>query len=360
MQAFANGEQEQKQEVRPETSRGTGTALLPARVIADLGHKYRLITPLGELWGELSGKYRFMLSEGEGGLVPVVGDWVAADCRPSDGSATIRGVLARKSQISRQAAGQETKEQIVAANVDVLFLVAALNHDFNVRRLERYLIMAYSSGAMPVIVLSKADLCSDLPLYLAQAEGAAPGVPVLAVSALEDHGIEQLAPYLSGARTCALAGSSGSGKSTLLNRLAGREIQATGGIRESDSRGRHTTTHRELFPLPGGGVLIDTPGMRELQLWDGGHDGLSSAFSDIEELAQRCRFRDCRHRGEEGCAVREAVASGELENSRLVNYHKTQRELDYQAAKERKQQAVRVRGGSRKKSRTPADWRKEY
>ncbi|WP_223068956.1 ribosome small subunit-dependent GTPase A [Paenibacillus caui] len=336
----------------------SGSEQCPARVIADLGQKYRLITPFGEMWGELTGRFRHRLdTEGEG-TFPAVGDWVAAECRPLEGSASIHGVLTRRSQISRQAAGGQTKEQIVAANVDVLFLVAALNHDFNLRRIERYLIMAYSSGVTPVILLSKADLCEDPASYILQVQSIAPGVPVFAVSALEDQGMEQLSPYLKTGITCALTGSSGSGKSTLLNRLAGKALQATQEIREDDSRGRHTTTHRELFPLPGGGVLIDTPGMRELQLWDGGGDGLSGAFADIEELAAGCRFRDCRHQRELGCAVQEAVRTGQLDASRLANFHKTARELKYQAAKERKREAVRAKGGNRKKARSNA-WSSE-
>lgn len=328
---------------------GTLEGTVPARITADFGQKYRLITPFGELWGELTGKLRHELEEGNG-VVPAVGDWAAAICRPQEGAAAIHGVLPRTSQISRQAAGAEVKEQIVAANVDVLFLVAALNHDFNLRRLERYLIMAYSSGATPVILLSKADVCDSPEDYIAMAEGIAPGVPVLAVSALAGTGLEQLAPFLAGGATCALTGSSGSGKSTLLNRLAGEELQQTQGIREDDSRGRHTTTHRQLFPLPGGGVLIDTPGMRELQLWDGGADGISGAFADIEELAAKCRFRDCKHERELGCAVKEAVRSGQLDPSRLSNFRKTARELKFQAAKGQQRQRQTLRGKNGRKS----------
>ncbi|AWB43501.1 ribosome small subunit-dependent GTPase A [Paenibacillus sp. CAA11] len=328
----------------------------PARITADLGQKYRLITPYGEMWGELTGKLRYTLSEG-GGL-PAVGDWIFAECRHQDGAASIHGVLSRHSQISRQAAGSVIKEQIIAANVDVLFLVTALNHDFNLRRLERYLIMALSSGVTPVILLSKADLCEDPARFIRQAESIAPGVNVHAISALEDQGLEQLAPYLSAGTTCALTGSSGCGKSTLLNRLAGQTLQLTQEIREDDSRGRHTTTHRELFPLPGGAVLIDTPGMRELQLWDGGNDGLSGTFADIEELAARCRFRDCRHEREQGCAVREAIEAGELEPSRLESFRKTARELEFQAAKERQREAIRAKGTQKKPARR-SSWKSE-
>ena len=330
----------------------------PARVTVDLGQKYRLITSHGELLGEMTGRMRHDLDRGIG-TAPAVGDWVAVISRPEDGAASIHGVLGRTGQISRQAAGQQTKEQIVASNVDVLFLVVALNHDFNLRRLERYLIMAYSSGASPVILLSKSDLCEDVEYYKEQVESIAPGVPVCAVSALEDQGLDQLTPFLREGMTCALTGSSGCGKSTLLNRLAGEDYQVTQGIREDDSRGRHTTTHRELFPLPGGGVLIDTPGMRELQLWDGGGEGLGGAFSDIEGLAEHCRFRDCTHTKEQGCAVLEAVRNQEMQASRLTNFHKTARELKYQAKKESQRSSMKDKSAPKTKRNKAVDWRGE-
>lgn len=339
---------------------GSSATLSAARVLADYGQKYTLITSEGELWGEVTGKFRYGIQEGGAQELPVVGDWVAVEIRKGDGAASIHHILPRYSQVSRQAAGNEIKEQIVAANVDILFLVMALNHDFNLRRLERYLIMAWNSGVTPVVLLSKTDLCDQLEDYIAQVKQTAIGVDVIAVSALQNQGMEQLAPYLSTGNTCALTGSSGCGKSTLLNRLSGSEVQLTQDIREQDSKGRHTTTHREIFTLPSGAALIDTPGMRELQLWDDGGTGVSDVFTEIDELAKLCRFRDCKHEQELGCAVQNAIQQGELEPSRLANYHRTSRELKYQANKQRQQEMMRAKATKKKpkKSRkfTPQDW----
>ncbi|MGG3455299.1 ribosome small subunit-dependent GTPase A [Paenibacillus rhizolycopersici] len=338
----------------------------PGRIIADHGHKYRIASERGEGWAEMSGRLQYEL--GERSEFPAVGDWVALRfLSESDGDAVIHGLLPRSSRISRRAAGSVPMEQVVAANVDLLFLVAALNMDFNLRRLERYLIMAWNSGASPVIVLSKADLCDDPERYVAETESIAPGVPVIAVSALEDLGREQVDVLLKPGVTVALTGSSGAGKSTILNWMAGEEVQKTQAIREDDSRGRHTTTHRELFVLPQGAVMIDTPGMRELQLWDD-EGGWSEAFGDIEELAKQCRFGDCRHQREAGCAVREALQSGQLERKRFENYLKTQRELKFQAEKEQsRQRSVRAatsskagrqetRGKGKQRRRYASDW----
>lgn len=228
--------------------------------------------------------------------------------------AVIHGVLPRHSIISRKVAGPTQEEQIVASNVDTLFLVSALNDDFNVRRMERYLIMAWNSGANPVILLTKADLCTDAELKMAEMQQAAPGVPVHVVSALLGDGREELQPYIGSGQTVALTGSSGCGKSTMVNWLSGRNLQLTQDVREGDSRGRHTTTHRELFVLPDGGIIVDTPGMRELQLWED-DGGLDLAFGEISTLAAECRFSDCTHKREEGCAVLEAAASGVLDGS---------------------------------------------
>jgi len=324
----------------------------PGRIIADHGHKYRVATERGEGWAEMSGRLQFEL--GERSEFPAVGDWVAVRflC-DSGGDAVIHGVLPRTSRISRRAAGSVPTEQVVAANVDLLFLVAALNLDYNLRRLERYLIMAWNSGATPVIVLSKADLCDDPERYVAEAESIAPGVPVIAVSALEDLGREQVDDLLKPGVTVALTGSSGAGKSTILNWMAGKDVQKTQAIREDDSRGRHTTTHRELFVLPQGAVMIDTPGMRELQLWDD-DGGWSEAFGEIEELVKQCRFSDCQHKREAGCAVREALQNGQLERKRFENYLKTQRELKFQAAKEQtRQRSVRAASSGKSSRREP-------
>ncbi|WP_334072886.1 MULTISPECIES: ribosome small subunit-dependent GTPase A [Paenibacillus] len=320
----------------------------PGRVIADYGHKYRIVTKRGEGWAELSGRIQHEL--GDRSAYPAVGDWIAVRFMAEEqNEGIIHGILPRASRISRRAAGSVPTEQMIAANVDVLLLVAALNFDFNLRRLERYLVMAWNSGANPVILLSKADLCEDPGHHVRETESIAPGVPVIAVSAKEDQGREELEALLRPGMTVALTGSSGAGKSTILNWLAGKEIQLTQGIRESDSRGRHTTTHRELFILPQGAVMIDTPGMRELGLWEDG-GGWSEAFTDIEELGRKCRFGDCRHEREEGCAVKAAVNRGELDPKRLENYRKTERELKFQASKEQ----IRQRNDRKSKGKKDA------
>ncbi|MBW4080374.1 ribosome small subunit-dependent GTPase A [Paenibacillus sp. S150] len=307
---------------------------VPGRIVGDFGSKYRVMSENGETWGELAGRLRHTLAYS--GEYPAIGDWVILGMQEGGAHAVIHGVLPRHSVISRKVAGNTLEEQIVASNVDTLFLVSALNDDFNVRRMERYLIMAWNSGANPAILLTKADLCPDAEGKIAEMVRVAPGVPVHAVSALLGDGRDELLPYISPGQTVALTGSSGCGKSTMVNWLSGQNLQLTRDVREGDSRGRHTTTHRELFLLPDGGIIVDTPGMRELQLWEDG-GGLDLAFGDISRLAAECRFSDCRHGHEEGCAVLEAVASGALEEKRLVNYRKTQRELQYQSSKEVKQ-----------------------
>jgi len=304
---------------------------VPGRVSLEHKRMYRIRTEDGELLAEPSGKLRYEATGRDD--LPAVGDWVAATARPDEGKATIHAVLPRTSKFSRRAAGSEPIEQIVAANVDTVFLVSSLNRDFNPRRLERYLLLAWESGANPVIVLTKADACPDPSPYVEQAEAIGLGVPVHAVSAETGEGMEAVRHYVSLGRTAALLGSSGVGKSTLANALAGESRLAVAGIREQDARGRHTTTHRELFPLPSGGVLIDTPGMREIQLWDAGA-GLTETFEDVVAAARGCRFADCRHEREPGCAVREALRDGTLSEGRYRNYRKMEAEAAYAARKE--------------------------
>jgi ribosome biogenesis GTPase len=304
-----------------------GDGLVPARVSAQHRGAYKVLTVAGELTAHVAGRLRHDVGW-RVGMLPAVGDWAAV--RIEGDAATIADVLPRRSQFTRQAAndGGRTEVQIVAANVDVVFVVAALNIDVRegfLRRLERYLALAWESGAQPVIVLTKSDLCDDVESAVLAVQAIAYGVPVHAVSNVTGEGVDEVAAYAQPGVTVALLGSSGVGKSTLVNRLAGREVLATREIR-SDGVGRHTTTHRELVPLADGGLLLDTPGMRELQLWDA-DQGVGATFSDVEELAAQCRFGDCSHDGEPGCAVREAIHDGRLPRDRLTSYNKLQREL---------------------------------
>jgi ribosome biogenesis GTPase len=301
--------------------------LLPGRVSAQNRGAYRLLTADGERVAVLGGKLRHaVLSAGER---PAVGDWVA--CAPADERAVVHAVLPRTTAVVRKAAGSGVDEQLIAANVDVLFLVSGLDGDFNLRRIERYVTLAWDSGTQPVILLNKADLRPDVSEVLDELRLTGWGIPVHPISSLAGDGLEPLRPYLAPGRTVAIVGSSGVGKSTLVNRLVGGERQRTGEVRAGDERGKHTTTARELIVLPDGGVLVDTPGMRALQLWPGG-DGLDATFADITELARECRFSDCAHAAEPGCAVLAAVGVS-LDAARLENYHKLLRE---QAFLERK------------------------
>lgn len=303
------------------------------RVALEHTHLYRVYTEQGEVLAEVSGKMRY---EAVGRAdFPAVGDWVVLRRRDGEDRATVHAILPRFSKFSRKVAGLTTEEQIVAANVDTVFLVMALNNDFNVRRLERYLVLAWESGANPVIVLTKADLCDDVEDKVAEVEGVAFGLPIHVVSAHQQAGTEALASYLIEGQTVALLGSSGVGKSTLVNALAGDVLQTVQEIRTGDDRGRHTTTHRELILLPQGGLMMDTPGMREIQLWDAG-DGLEGTFEDIEALTRSCRFNDCTHSNEPGCAVQAALTNGSLDAERYRSYEKLQRELRYLARKENK------------------------
>jgi len=299
--------------------------LVAGRVGAEHRGALVVFTENGDMIAKPSGALRHNAA-GRGDL-PAVGDWVALRPRPGDETATIVAVLPRRTKFSRKGAGAQTEEQVLAANIDVLFLVSALTQELSLRRIERYLALAWESGAEPVVVLNKLDLCDDLPDALAEVGSVAVGAPVHAVSSVTGEGFGELERYLAGHRTVALLGSSGVGKSTILNRLLGTEQQRTQDVR-ADDRGRHTTTHRELVPLPGGGLVIDTPGIRELQLWDA-DEGLGSTFADIEALAEACRFTDCRHETEPGCEILRALGDGSLTEERLESYRKLQKELAY-------------------------------
>ena len=295
--------------------------LVPARVIVRHNHMYSVVAEIDgdttELRAEVAGRLKHAAVASRD--LPQVGDWVAV--RVSVGSASIHAVLPRRSRFSRKAAGRGSDEQIVAANADTVLLIAGLDNDYSPRRIERYLVMAWESGAAPVVVLNKCDLCDDVDARVAEVGDVAVGVPIHAISALRGDGLAALDPSFAAGKTVALLGSSGVGKSTLINRLLGEDVLATQPVRNHDSRGRHTTTHRQLMLLPNGGLVIDTPGMRELQLWDA-DEGLHVAFDEIETLARGCRFADCTHRDEPGCAVRDAV-----DEERLASFHKLQREL---------------------------------
>jgi ribosome biogenesis GTPase / thiamine phosphate phosphatase len=300
----------------------------PARVSLEHTHIYRVLTADGEHLARVSGRLRHAAS-GRADF-PAVGDWVAIQIPAGGGDARIRAVLPRLSRFSRRAAGDVTEEQVVAANIDVVFLVSGLDGDFNPRRIERYLVTAWESGASPVILLNKADLVDDPAAIEREVADLAQGVPVHAISATRLDAIDRVRQYLAVGRTAALLGSSGTGKSSIANALLGEARLRTHDVRESDSRGRHTTTGRQLLLVPGGGILIDTPGMRELQLWETG-EAVAGAFADIESIAEGCRFRDCRHAGEPGCAVTAAVAAGMLPATRLESFRKLQSEQDHQS-----------------------------
>lgn len=289
--------------------------LSPARVVIQHRGGYELLGADGESTATLSGKIRHAAAAAAD--LPAVGDWVLVQ------GGLIHAVLPRRTRFSRRAAGGRTDEQIVAANVDVVFVVMGLDPDFNVRRLERYLTFAWESGAEPVVVLTKTDIAVDAAGQVAEVARSAPAVPVHAVSGITGEGLDAVDARLSGHRTYAFLGSSGVGKTTLINRLAERDL-ATGGLRR-DGRGRHTTTRRELLVIPGRAVIIDTPGMRELQVWEATR-GLEDAFADVSALASACRFSDCRHAGEPGCAVEAAIAAGTLDAARLASLRKLERE----------------------------------
>ena len=257
--------------------------------------------------------------------MPGVGDWVVLKDAPGhDRTAVIDRVLARRTVFTRGAAGRQARAQVVAANVDLVFAVCGLDADFNVRRIERYLARIWASGAQPSVILNKADICEDTATRIAEVERQCPGVPVHVTSALRSEGIKSVRACIHHGMTVAVVGSSGAGKSTLVNALLGEDRMLTGKVRARDGRGCHVTTHRQLVLLPEGGLLLDTPGMRELQLVD--EEGIDAVFKDIAALSTRCRYRDCRHDTEPGCAVKDAVESGDIAADRLEHYRKLEKE----------------------------------
>jgi ribosome biogenesis GTPase len=298
--------------------------LVPGRVVAGHTRLLRVHTEDGEVLAETAGGLKHHARTAED--LPAVGDWVALRPRDAGQRAVIQAVLPRRTGFVRRAPGDRTVAQVLAANVDTVFLVMGLDGDFNPRRLERALVLAWESGARPVVLLNKSDLCDDVEGRRAEIEAVAPGVPVRVIAAKPGEGLDALAPWLVPGHTVALLGSSGVGKSTLVNRLLGREKQKTREVRATDQRGRHTTSHRELIPLPGGALLLDTPGLREIQLWSDGA-GFEAAFGDVQGLAASCRFTNCSHGTEPGCAVRGAVAAGRLDTARLDSFLRLQAEL---------------------------------
>jgi ribosome biogenesis GTPase len=321
-----------------ETQQVTGS--FPGRVVSEQRNIYQVMTEQGQLQAEISGKFRNQADINA--RFPAVGDWVVVVPVPGEAKGIIHALLPERSRFSRQSAGGrerlsggKTQEQILAANIDTVFIVGAMDggRSSNMRRIERYLTLAWNSGAIPVVILNKTDLCPDAPGFLRSLEAVTAGVDVHAVSAKEQTGLEALKQYLYRGKTVAFLGSSGVGKSALINALMGYERQDVGDVRERDRTGRHTTTSRELILLPEGGAVIDTPGMREIQMW-AGEDDLGNTFEDITKLARECRFKDCQHKNEPGCAVKEAIERGELDLKRFEYYKKLQKEIHYHEARQ--------------------------
>lgn len=313
-----------------EFSKSEEKSFVPARIISEHKSMYRIQNEKGEFLAEISGKLRFTAVNRDD--FPTVGDWVYIQELEGENKAIIHSIFPRKTKLSRKAPSKNIEEQILCANIDTIFIVQPMDSTFNSNRIERYLTIGWESGAIPIVILTKKDLCDSPESILLEAESVAIGTKVYAVSSLQDDGIEPIKTYLSPGKTIVFVGQSGAGKSTLINKLSGKNLQKTNEIRDIDSRGKHTTTHRELFVLDDGGLLIDTPGLREIQLW-GEESILEETFSDIEELASQCKFPDCSHESEPGCAVLAALAKEEISAKRFENYSKMKRELAYLESK---------------------------
>ena len=306
-----------------------------ARISGEYEKIYKIVTEGGEKTAEISGNMKY---NAEGRFdYPVVGDWVLVKGHKNSDRYIIKKIIPRQTKVSRKVAGKKSEEQIISANIDYIFIMSDLKDDYNINRLERYLTIAWDSGAKPIIVLNKADLCNkkDIENKKSEVEKIAFGVPVHVISCKKNRGLTEINRYLSSGTTISLIGSSGVGKSTLINQIIGRTKQKTNNTRKSDGKGKHTTTAREIIIIPDKGVIIDTPGMREIQLWNN-DSGINSTFADIEKLSKRCKFNDCTHTHEPNCAVKDAINSGDLSEDRLKNFHKMKREMRYQKLKEMK------------------------
>ncbi len=332
-----------------------GTAHKPGRVIVQQS-AYGVMTEEGSLQCSLAGRLKYFAGGAED--LPAIGDWVAVDAAPGDRTGRIIDVLPRSTQFVRKVPGARTVAQVLAANIDLVFLVSGLDGEFNPARIERYLVIARESGAEPIIVLNKTDLCADIEPALLLAAEAAPGTRLIPMSAKTGDGFNELAACLHEGVTGALLGSSGVGKSSIINLFFGSERMKVTDVRYADSKGRHTTKHRELVLLPTGGMLIDSPGMRELQLWGDG-TGIQDAFDDIAELSVNCKFRDCRHDTEPGCAVIAAVENGTLDASRLESFHKLQRELLHLESKHDVRARIEAKRAAKKLSAAVRRWYKK-
>lgn len=314
---------------------------LPARIAVKQGNVYVVYSELGELAGKVTGRFKHNARSQSD--FPTVGDWVAVKGNPRTQRMTIHGVLPRRTKFSRKMVsteGRVVEEQVISANIDIVFLIVGLDADFNIRRIERYLTIVQGSGARVVIILNKTDLCDSVDECIKEVEAIAPGTPIHAVCALKRETLEPLLTYVAPGETVTLVGSSGVGKSTIINTILGTERQKVGAVREKDGRGRHITAKRELIILPAGGIVIDNPGMRSVPLW-GDQKGLEETFDDIVELTRQCKFTDCQHRTEPGCAIKKALEDGALDRDRYNNYLRLQRELRILAIKRERRARVR-------------------